>query len=293
MSLRSTAFLLGEAVTDIRRHSLMTLASITTVAISLSILGGFLLIWLHLNALAEALPRQFEIHAFTQAKVTPPQLRVLEARIRALSGVTEVRVVGREDAWREFQKRYGHPDDLASIRENPLPDKIEVRCKNPKRTLVVAKMLLTWPEFSRVKEGGKILERLVGIVSLVRTIGLTCAGLLLLATVAVVSNAIRITLFARRREIRIMQLVGAPNGFIRLPYLFEGFVDGGLGAVLACVLLGIGYRMFLDAVWKVMPLPIEFQSQIELTLFFALIAFLGVGTGMLGSFISIRRFLKI
>jgi cell division transport system permease protein len=285
--------LLGEALTDVRRHSLMTLASISTVAISLTILGGFLLMALHLHIIAEALPRQFEVHAFTDTRVKPGQIKSLEARLRALPGVTEVKVIGREVAWQEFQKRYAHPDDLAGIRENPLPDKFEIRARSPQRTLAIARMLRGFPEFKRVKEGGRILERLISISRLVRTIGLTCAALLLLATTAVIGNAIRITLFARRREIRIMQLVGATNGFIRLPFLFEGVLDGALGAVLACVLVGIGYRLLLEAIWNILPLPREFQAQIALPQFFVLISMLGVAIGALGSFISIRRFLKI
>lgn len=293
MSFRCGAFLLGEAVTDIRRHGLMTLASISTVAVSLSILGGFVLMALHLHAIADALPRRMEIHAFTRADVTPAQLKALEGRIRTLSGLTEVQLVPREQAWQAFKARYANPDDLAGIRENPLPDKFEIRAETPQRTLAVARILRTYPEIARVNEGGKILDQLIRISKLVRSIGLTCALLLLLATVAVISNAIRVTLFARRREIRIMQLVGATNGFIRLPFLFEGILDGLLGAVLACLLVGIGYHYLLEALWVSLPLLSEFGTPMAMPHFCLLITGLGIAIGALGSFISIRRFLKI
>jgi cell division transport system permease protein len=286
-------FLVGEALTDIRRHGLMTLASISTVAVSLSILGAFVLIALHLNVIADALPRQFEVHAFTQTAIKPDDLQTLEARLRGLPGVTEVKLIPRDHAWVEYKRQYGTQADLEGIRENPLPDKFEIKARSPKRTLIVAQTLRGWPEFSRIKEGGRILERLIGISRLVRNIGATCAALLLLATVAVISNAIRVTLFARRREIRIMQLVGATNGFIRLPFLFEGIFDGAFGAAAACVLIAIGYRMLLEAVWSILPLTREFQGQVDLGQFFVLLATLGVAIGAAGSFISIRRFLKI
>jgi cell division transport system permease protein len=293
MSFRSGAFLLGEAVTDIRRHGLMTLASISTVAVSLSILGGFVLIAMHLHVIADALPRRMEIHAFTRADVKPEQLKALEAKIRALPGLTNVALIPRAEAWKAFQARYADPDDLAGIRENPLPDKFEIRAKNPQRTLEVARMVRGYPEIARVNEGGQILERLISISRLVRSIGITCALLLLLATVAVISNAIRVTLFARRREIRIMQLVGATNGFIRLPFLFEGVLDGLLGAVLACALVAVGYHYLLEAVWVSLPLLSEFGAPMATSQFCVLITGLGVVIGALGSFISIRRFLKI
>jgi cell division transport system permease protein len=293
MSFRCGTFLLSEALTDIRRHSLMTLASISTVAVSLSILGGFLLMALHLHAIADALPRQIEIHAFTRPEVTPEQLKGLEARIRTLPGLTHVQLISRDEAWREFQRKFPDPNDLAGMRENPLPDKFEIRARSPQRTLAVAGILRTYPEIARVNEGGPILERLISVSKLVRSIGLTCAALLLLATLAVISNAIRVTLFARRREIRIMQLVGATNGFIRLPFLFEGVLDGALGAVAACALVGIGYHYLTEAAWISLPLLREFQPPIGLPQFFVLLATIGVAIGALGSFISIRRFLKI
>lgn len=293
MSFRSGAFLLGEAVTDVRRHGLMTLASISTVAVSLAILGGFVLIALHLHVIADALPKRMEIHAFTRAGVKPDQLRALEAKLRRIDGLTSVTLVPRDQAWATFKARYADPDDLAGLRENPLPDKFEVRAKTPQRTLAVAKALRDYPEIARVNEGGLILERLIAISRLVRTVGITCALLLLLATVAVISNAIRVTLFARRREIRIMQLVGATNGFIRLPFLFEGVLDGLLGALLACVLVVIGYHYMLEAIWVSLPLLAEFGAPIATPQFCLMITGLGVVIGALGSFISIRRFLKI
>jgi cell division transport system permease protein len=261
--------------------------------VSLSILGGFVLIALHLHTIADALPRRMEIHAFTRTGVTPEQLKALQARIQAMPGLTQVTLVPREEAWKEFKARYADPDDLAGIRENPLPDKFEVRARSPRRTLIVARTLRSFPEIARVNEGGQILERLITISNLVRTIGLTCALLLLLATVAVISNAIRVTLFARRREIRIMQLVGATNGFIRLPFLFEGVMDGLLGAVVACVLVGIGYHYLLEALWVSLPLLSEFGAPMTIPTFCFLITGLGIVIGAMGSFISIRRFLKI
>jgi len=292
MSLRSATFLIREALTDVSRHGLMTLASISTVAVSLSILGGFLLMALHLHAIADALPRQIEIHAFTHNEVTPDQLKSLEARVRALPGITSVQLIRRDDAWREFQRKYSDPNDLAGMRENPLPDKFEVRTRSPQRTLAVSRLLRSYPEIARVNEGGPVLERLIVVSKLVRSIGLTCAGLLLLATLAVISNAIRITLFARRREIRIMQLVGATNGFIRLPFVFEGVFDGAAGAALACAAIYTGYHYLSRAALAGVPLLNELQLAVPFSYLLWALAATGIAIGALGSMISIRRYLR-
>src|SRR5205085_2284357 len=105
-----------------------------------------------------------------------------------------------------------------------------------------------------VNEATEVLENLLRIARLVRLVGVTCAGLLMLATVAVISNAIRITLFSRRREIRIMQLVGATNGFIRLPFVFEGVFDGAMGALLAGAALAAAYHAIRRAALASVPL---------------------------------------
>jgi cell division transport system permease protein len=296
MSPRSLWFLIREAFTNIWRHQLMTLASVTTVAASLSVLGGFLLVGWQVHRATENLPRQIELHVFT--KVSTPRAEVLRLQSRILSwpGVRSVKLVPKEEAWKAYVQDYPQKEDLEGIRENPLPDKLEIRTRNPENATVVANRLrqaVAFPEIDTVREGGAVLERLIAIARLVRTIGLVCAGLLLIATIAVIANAIRITVFARRREIRIMQLVGATHWFVRLPFLIEGMFDGAAGAALASGLLLIGYRMFVQTAFRAAPFLRDFHVSVDLPHFFGALTLLGVAIGAMGSFVSIRRFLKI
>src|SRR5687767_2118094 len=106
MNVRSLGFLAREAAMNIARHGLMTMASISTVAIALTILGGFLLIAFQLHTVAEAVPRQMEIHAFARTDVTTEESAKLGARLRMLPGVVRVRLVPREIAWEEYRRRY-------------------------------------------------------------------------------------------------------------------------------------------------------------------------------------------
>jgi cell division transport system permease protein len=296
MSPRSLWFLIREAFTNIWRHQLMTLASVTTVAASLSVLGGFLLVGWQVHLATESLPRQIELHVF--AKVTTPRERVLrlQSRILGWPGVRNVKLVTKQDAWQTYVRDYPEKEDLEGIRDNPLPDKLEVQTKSPEYNIVLAHRLrqaVAFPDVDTVREGGAVLERLIAIARLVRTIGLVCAGLLLIATVAVIANAIRITVFARRREIRIMQLVGATHWFVRLPFLIEGMFDGAAGAALACGLLLLGYRMFVQTAFRAAPFLRDFHVSVDLPHFFGALTLLGVLIGAIGSFVSIRRFLKI
>jgi cell division transport system permease protein len=292
MSIRSLAFLAREASRNVGRHGLVTMASISTVAISLTILGAFFLIAYQLHTIAQALPRRMEIHAFARTDLPRSESEQVVERLRAMPGVVAVRLVPREEAWTAFQARYPEKGDLAGLRENPLPDKYEVRTAKPQQLLVVASAIRALPQVAHVSTGSQVLENLLRIARLVRLVGLACAGLLLLATMAVISNAIRITLFSRRREIRIMQLVGATNWFIRLPFMFEGVFDGAMGAALACATVTVGYQYLTRVALSSVPLLNEFHTEVSLPLLFGALAALGVAIGALGSVITMRRFLR-
>jgi cell division transport system permease protein len=296
MSLRSFWFLIKEAFTNIWRHSLMTLASITTVTAALSVLGGFLLVGWQLHRATESLPRQIEVHVFTKVTTSREKVLQLQNEILRMPGVYTVKLVAREDAWKAYIRDYPEKEDLEGIRDNPLPDKLEIKTRSANATQKLSQRLrqaVAFPEIDTVREGGAVLERLLAIARLVRTVGMTCAFLLLVATVAVIANAIRVTLFARRREIRIMQLVGATQWFIRLPFVIEGMFDGALGALCACGLLLLGYRAFVQTAFRTAPFLREFHVALDLPRFFGGLVLLGVLIGALGSLVSIRRFLKI
>src|SRR5688572_854048 len=131
MIFRSLWFLIREAFTDIWRHQLMTLAAITTVAASLSVLGGFLLVGWQLHRAAESLPRQIEMHVFTKVKTPRERVLHLQNEILRMPGVRTVKLVTREQAWKEYIQDYPEKEDLEGIRDNPLPDKLEIQTRNP------------------------------------------------------------------------------------------------------------------------------------------------------------------
>src|SRR3954452_18465873 len=166
MSLRSLWFLIREAFTDICRHQLMTLASITTVAASLSVLGGFLLVGWQLHRVAESLPRQIEVHVFT--RVDTPRERVLElqSRILGMPGVKTCKLITKEDAWHTYVRDYPDKKDLEGIRDNPLPDKLEIQTRNTPATTMPSRRLrqgVPFPDIDTVPEGGAVLEPLISI----------------------------------------------------------------------------------------------------------------------------------
>jgi cell division transport system permease protein len=291
--LRSIPFLIREAFLNIRRQGLMTIASISTVAIALCIVGGFGLLAWQLRYVTRQLPRQFEVHAFTRTDLKPEEVERLREQVARLPDVRSVTLLSREDVWQQYQQSYkGLPSDLEGM-ENPMPAKLEIQAVTPDKTLAVAGRVRGLAGIDAVKDGATVLRRLIVIRDWVQLGCLILGALLALGAAAIISNAIRITLFARRREIRVMQLVGATNGFIRLPFLLEGMLDGLVGGGLACGLLYLGYTYLSNHVLVNIPLANEARFTLDLRVYLAAVTVGGVAVGFFGSMISVRRFLRI
>jgi cell division transport system permease protein len=285
-------FCMREVWLNLRRQGLMALACVTTSAVALTILAGFLLLAWQVHSIAEALPRQFEIHAFLQVNAPREDAERLATELGALPGIALVRLVPREQAWEAYQKHFPNPQDLADLGANPLPDKLEIVPLKPEDTDRIAAVVRERPEIEQVNDGREILGKLMTIARVIRGAGLFLALFLALGITAIISNAIRITIFARRRDIQIMQLVGATTGFIRFPFVLEGAIEGALGGAAAAAVTGVALRYLTERVLPAVPFVSEFRLDVNVTLFCAALFIGGMLMGTLGSLLSLRRFLR-
>jgi cell division transport system permease protein len=293
MNFRCFEFVLQEAMVSLRRHSLMTLATISTVAISLAVLGGFLLTVNQLHGMAENAPRQFEVHAFLKVETKRPESVGLLAKVKQWPSVAGARLKTREQAWAEYSGAHARADLKGLGIDNPLPDAIIIRLKDTAATEVLTNRLEREGLVDEVRAPRKEIEQLRKLASLVRTVGIAAAILLGLASAAVIGNAIRVTIFARRREIRIMQLVGATNAFIHGPFLCEGIVDGTLGAILACLLVTIGYHYLAGYATSAFGLLTSYMVPPPMVQLYALLFTAGIVMASVGTTASLRRHLRL
>jgi cell division transport system permease protein len=296
--LSTLVFLIGEAGRNIRRNGMMSLAALSTVAITLAVFGGASFTLYRLNQYLDALPRQFEIAVFVDVKRTPAETRDLRQRVAALPGVSNVTVFSRDQAWAEMQQDDAkrRTDLTANVGANPLPDRLDVRVTDPRATLRIAEQLrkkARFPEIDSVRDDRETVERLLAAARLVRNVGGIIALLLFVASAIVIQNTIRLTVVARRREIRIMQLVGATAAFIRLPLVLEGILYGAVGALLAG-------GMVLYVAWQIAqytshietPLSQAVPPPLSPSVMLGILVLAGAVVGLVGSVLSIRRFLK-
>ncbi|MEW6279356.1 MAG: permease-like cell division protein FtsX [Candidatus Eremiobacterota bacterium] len=286
-------YFLREVLLNVRRSPLMSIASITTVMVLTLILGFFLALMANLEGLARNLVGDLKVVAYLQDEFPREQVPQLRAGILRLEGVEGVTFVGKEKAFERLQKRMNGRIRLQDVSRNPLPDALEIRVRQGDRLESVASAVKKLAGVRKVRFGEDVARRMLALNRVVRVIGLSVLALLLCSTLLVVSNTIRLTVFARRREIEIMQLVGAAGWFVRWPFMLEGVFHGLMGSALGASVVSESYRMLVPQLVRAVPfLPIEPAEAVLPWLVPGLLA-LGAFVGALGSWISVNRFLRV
>ena len=295
MSFSTKEYFVKETYKSIRRNGFMSFASISTVAVSLLVLGMFLMIFLNTNNLAQYLESQVQVSVYMQDSATDKELTAVKEKLAKMPGVVKVTQVSKAQALERFKKRLGDQEQLLHSlgKENPFPNSFEVQVDNPERIKVLTPQIGQLPKVETAKFGQEVVEHLFQLTKILRFGGILLVVFLAMATLFIISNTIRLTVFARRKEVIIMKYVGATDWFIRWPFLLEGMTLGFFGAVLASVLINSIYSGLLERIHATLAfLPLLSPSPLLLYVdLFLLVA--GTGIGALGSYISLRKFLRV
>jgi len=291
-SLRSV---LGEALTGIRRNGLMSLAAALTVAVSLFILAVVLLVAVNVDNLARTIESGLEVRLYLAPGLDQLAVDELKDKVQALDGVAEVTFVSKEEALATLRQQLGADSDLLDgIDEmNPLRDSFRVVTKGPAWVDPVAAAARTLPGVEDVGYTHDLAQRILRVTRTIREGGLALVLVMILATLFVISNTVRLTIIARAEEIEIMKLVGATNWFVRWPFLFEGMLLGLLGALGAALAAWRAYAWAVGGIYAsvaFMPVVPVYPLVWRLGL---VLAVTGALIGSLGSTFSLRRFLRV
>lgn len=295
LKVRTWGYLCAEAVDSIRKNGVMSLASVSTVALSLFILSVFMVVAMNLRHMSTTLESQIQVVAYLHAGADQTAREDLMDEVSRLPGVAEVRFVGKDEALDRLKRQFGDQADLLEAVEanNPLRDSLEARVPDPAQVDSVAAYLKDNQGVEKVVYQRETVRRLHNLTSALRALGLFLAALLAAGTLFIISNTIRLSVFARRREIGIMKLVGATDGFIRWPFLVEGAILGLLGAAVAAMGLNLGYGWLTGQVTDLLPfIPLVPRQPFMTDVTRGLLA-LGALVGAGGSVLSVRRHLKV
>lgn len=295
MSFSTKEYFIKETYKSIRRNGFMSFASISTVAVSLLVLGMFLMIFLNTNNLAQYLESQVQVSVYMQDSATDKELAAVKEKLTKMPGVVKVTQVSKQQALERFKKRLGDQEQLLNSlgKDNPFPNSFEVQVDSPERIKVLTPQLGQLPKVETAKFGQEVVEHLFQLTKILRFGGILLVVFLAMATLFIISNTIRLTVFARRKEVIIMKYVGATDWFIRWPFLLEGMTLGFFGAVVAFILINSIYYGLLERIHATLAfLPLLPTSPLLLYVdLFLLVA--GTGIGALGSYISLRKFLRV
>ena len=296
MKLRTFSYFVKEAFKSMRRNGLMTLASISTVALSLFMLGVFLCGVVNLNNMAASLETQVQLSVYLKYDLTTNQIMETGKAVKSQPNIKELKFVTKDQALQDFKSRLGDDqkqmiDSLEGV--NPLPNSYIVTFENPQDVKLAAKELATVPGVESVHYGQDVVDELFKITQIIRIGGIVLIAFLAAATLFIISNTIRLTVFARRKEIAIMKYVGATNGFIRWPFVIEGMLLGCIGGLIAVACTGEFYYFITSeieqslAFFPLVPMfPIFYQLAVALLI-------IGIFVGAIGSAISLRQYMRV
>lgn len=295
MKVRTSLYLMKEAFVSLKRNALMSFASISTVAVSLLVLGAFGILGVNMGYMVSALESKVEVTAYMKDDVSADALKQAEANIRSVNGVSEVTFVTKAEALTRFRERLG--DQAAMLEalddQNPLPNSFEIKVDSPEFVKPTAEAIEKMAGVETVKYGSEIVDQLFQITKILRILGLILLGFLVFATLFIISNTIRLTVFARRKEIGIMKYVGATNAFIRLPFLLEGMILGSIGATIAAVALYYAYAALLYEVHQVLAFLYLIPIHPFLYIIGGALIIIGTLIGAIGSVISLSRYMDV
>lgn len=290
----NAGYFFRETLRSSTRNWTQNIVAISTVAICLMVLGAFSIIIKNMNNVIRHFENKVEIISYLKDSASQNDIDRLQQKVLGWPEVKKVDYVSKEEAWDKFKGLMkDQPDIIRNITRNPLPASLEVKLKNPRMTETVAKQLKNDPAIEEIRYGQEFIKKLFTFTKFLYLIGAILTGILSVAVLMLISNTIRLSIFARRKEIGIMKLVGATNWFIRWPFVLEGMLQGLIGAILAISLIVLANNLFVENIVRQMPfLPITLTG-ISVVKIFLTLLMTGIVIGAIGSALALRRYLKV
>lgn len=298
MKLRTGKFFIREGFRSIKRNKTMSAAAITSVIASLLVIGIFFIIVLNIDFAATKLESQIEMMVYLNDGLSESIITAMSTEIKSINGVKHVEFIPKAAALKKLEREWGENSYLLEglDGDNPLPDAFLITLSDPDQASSVAMSISAISNIEKVAYGKEELEKLLNTTYVLRMSSIVIILILLFISIFIISNTIKLTLYARRREIGIMKFVGATDWFVRMPFIIEGIIVGLIGAVSASAILGAAYY-YCSGIAKnqmigFMSITLMPFNKI-ITSMVVLLVTVGVIIGAAGSLISVRKFIKV
>lgn len=285
-----------DAVKSVFRNFSLSIASITCTTITLILVAISMVISYNINNFTKTLEDELNIVVYLKTETTVEERKAVEENIRKIENVESVTLKSKEQWKSEMQTESEKMDVILSyLEKNPLMDSFIVKVKAVDHLSDTAKEIKKLDHIEEAKYGEDLVDNVLSIFNVVEKSTIAIVVALVLVTIFLIGNTIKLTIFSRRNEIEIMRLVGTSNTVIRLPFLFEGFILGALGSLIPIIVTVYGYIIAFDALDGYL-----FSNIIKLVsptpfIFFVALFLIAIGAivGMIGSYRAVRKYLKI
>ena len=286
-------FFLGEAFKNLRLNLLMSATAMTTTAVCVLVLGVGILVSAHVEGIIRQVGQDVAITAFFPDNVSQEQIDQARRSVEAYPEVSKVTYVSKEEALSRFKEMMAdQPEIFEGINSDVLPASLEIQLNDSRDSNTVAGKLraeglteLSYPQ--------QVIDRLNQVTGYIVWALRGATALFFVASTLLIFNTIRLSIFARRKEIEVMKLVGASDTFVRTPFVLEGLVQGLAGAALAAFLVAWANAAFVDWAREALPLVPVASGAVNILLVVLILLATGVLIGVAGSYFSVRRFLKV
>ncbi len=281
-----------EGFKNLFRNGWMTFAAISAVAVTLLILGASLVLSVNIQAMSLNIESQLQFNAYVSDHVPAKELPVIERQLHVIKGIRSVTFVSKAAALKRMKQILQSNSDLINGLGNPLPNEFVLQVTNPRDISKIATAVERIHGIDKVQYGASVVPKLLSVMTMVRDTAIIFIAGLVIMGMFLISNTVKITIFTRRREIEIMKLVGATDGFIRGPFFVEGTLMGIVGALIPSVLLYAGYQWVRKTVALFPPFTLLPTAYVMDRVVFVLLA-CGLFIGVWGSVVSMRKFLRV
>ena len=293
-------YLIGEGFRNFFKNKKSTAASLIIMCATMFIFGIFFLIGENVNYIMQQVQGIQEMNVFINPEATAEQEKELEAKIKELPYINTIEYVSQEEALNTMKSWLGEDSsilDAYSGEDNPFKASYKITLTDLTKTDEIKTQISTFENVAKITVGSDTINKLIDIANGIRTATGVILVLLILISVFIIANTIKLTVHARRKEISIMKYVGATNGFIRWPFIVEGMIIGIFASIISIAIVGFAYNIIAQKL-----ISSEFMQVINMSLvtfgdMFNSIIFvymlLGIGIGAVGSVISMRKYLKV
>ncbi len=292
-------YLIGEGFANVFKNKKSTGASLMIMCATMIIFGIFLILGENINHFVEEVESVQGVQVFINNDATQEQIDEIGDKIRQIDGVSTVEYVSKDDALQQMKDRFGDKQDLLEGYEenNIFPASYVVTLTDLTKSQEVQDQILTFDNIKKITSKDETVTTLINLANGIKIVTGVILVLLVVISIFIIANTIKLTVHARRKEISIMKYVGATNGFIRWPFIVEGMIIGVFASIISIAIVGFAYNIIAQKL-----ISSEFMQVINMSLvtfgdMFNSIIFvymlLGIGIGALGSVISMRKYLKV